>query len=89
VEWIAAKNRRRRRRRRMRELPMQCRARFNAIHEIARELIDTFVNGNKNTARDELLELEPIVALAVLSTMMVNADEDTRISMANYFVEAA
>lgn len=73
----------------MRTIPTQCRARFHAIQEIACELLDTFVNGNKNTARDALLELEPLVAFAVLSTMMANADEDTRIGMTNYFVEVA
>lgn len=73
----------------MRTLPKQCRARYNAIHDLASEFLDSFVNGNKNTVRDELLDLEPLVALAVLSTMMANADEETRISMTNYFVEVA
>ncbi len=73
----------------MRTIPVQCRARFVVIMEIAGELQESFINGNRNTVRDELLDLEPRVALAVLTVMMNRASEEGRTFMVNYFTEVA
>ena len=69
--------------------PVQCRERHDKILEIADDLLRTFINGNRNTARDKLLDLEPVVALAVLSLMMFNASRQAREALAVYFVEVA
>jgi len=73
----------------MRELPIQCRARHEAIRKIAKEFLESWINGNKNTVRDELLDMEPLAALAVLSKMMHSSDSEVRAYITSYFMEVA
>ena len=55
----------------MSEIPKECRARFEWICERAEELMESFINGNRKSTVEALESMEPRVALAVLSEMMV------------------
>lgn len=71
------------------KLPIECRARYNAILQIGDELLETFINGNRNTMLAELEELEPRTALAVLSRMMRIASKENREAIGIYLLERA
>lgn len=71
------------------KLPIECSARYNAIIQIGNELLETFINGNRNTMLAELEELEPRTALAVLSRMMRIASKETREALGIYLMERA
>ena len=73
----------------MAKLPEGCRARYEAMHQIADELLDNFHNGNKNDTRDRLKEYDTVQALGIFSAMLKGADKETRDDLMRYFVEAA
>jgi len=55
------------------KLPIGCTARYNEILHRARELLETFINGNRKYTVQELEGMEPRAALAVLSEMMIRS----------------
>lgn len=71
------------------KFPKECRARNGAILKRGGELLETWVNGNKNDVRDALHNMEPSVAFAVLSYMMATAYGSEGQYIASYFREVA
>lgn len=73
----------------MRRLPIECKARYDAIHTLARELSTTFINGSRKDMLEGLVELEPKVALAVLAHITATCSKDTRDSISRFLTEMA
>lgn len=70
-------------------LPIECRARHQEIYDRAEKLFTNFVNGNRNDVAQELLDMEPKAAFAVLVLMMDTANDQTRADLIRYYVETA
>lgn len=73
----------------MNKLPTECRARHREILHRASYLLEMFINGNRGDTTTALQKMEEKVSFAVLANMMRNADEDTAVSLTNYFTEVA
>ena len=73
----------------MSDLPIECRARFEAIGTRAQELHETFLNGNKGDVVQALEEMEPRAAFAVLAEMMLDYGHSTRRDLHRYLKEVA
>jgi predicted transcriptional regulator len=59
-------------------LPIECRARYEEITNRAKELLESFICGNRKTVLLALEEMEPKTALAVLSEMMVRSGSEMK-----------
>ena len=70
-------------------LPIGRTERSNEITRRGEALYESFFNGNRNYVRDQLLEMEPGAALAVLAYMFRFALDDEYVDLYRYFVEAA
>ena len=73
----------------MAQLPDGCRVRYEAMEEVANELLDSFRNGNRNSTRDRLKEYDTIPALGIFSVMMQHSDSDMQWDLIRYFKEVA
>ena len=73
----------------MTKLPIECRARAQMIDDRAKELLESFINGNRKTVLAELCEFSRTGALAILSVMMNNASKEARNDIARFMREMA
>lgn len=71
------------------KLPIGCAARHQEILDRSNKLFESFVNGNRGYVAQELVDMEPKAALAVLAVMMDSANHDVSYDLTKYFVETA
>ena len=70
-------------------LPIGCAARYGEIKRRAWHLQENFVNGNRNDTYQELKDMEPGAALAVLSLMIKLSNHEVVEDITRYLMEVA
>jgi len=70
-------------------LPTGCRARYEAIYEKANILLDQFYYGNRKRVQEELSELPPLAAAAVVTIMLRAAQPETQKLLEQWLREVA
>ena len=73
----------------MKDVPIGCADRLRFIETHARELSKTFLNGNRKDLLEELENMPPRVAFAVLATIMRWGSYEIRPSLMRFLQEMA
>lgn len=72
-----------------RRLPIGCADRYNEIIQRAGYLGELFVNGNREIMLNQLLDMYPRTALAVLAVMMAHATTPFQENLRQFLLEVA
>jgi len=70
-------------------LPIGCRARFVEIGDRAEILMETFIQGNRKSMLEDLVNMEPKTALAILAEIMCSYDREHRVDLQRFLKEMA